>query len=66
MSRQHLAFKRAAAVVPFSTAKTPLSGPLFYDHTHDRAGHGKDVLFGREAGPGVSPCQYKPASLLLS
>ena len=29
----HLVTKRAATVVPFSLAKTPSIGPVFYDHT---------------------------------
>ena len=29
----YLVTKRAATVVPFSMAKTPLTGPVFYDHT---------------------------------
>jgi hypothetical protein len=33
MSLTYLVTKRAATVVPFSMAKTPLTGPLFYDHT---------------------------------
>jgi len=34
MSLPHLVTKRAATVVPFSTAISSLIGPLLYFHTH--------------------------------
>src|SRR3974390_2502168 len=54
MSLSHLVTKRAATVVPFSMAKTPSTGPVFYDHTHSAL-----VQDLREAGWTVGKAERK-------
>jgi hypothetical protein len=44
MSLTHLVTKRAATVVPFSMAKAPSSGTVFYDHTQRTSGSGVSSL----------------------
>src|SRR3974390_493871 len=65
MSLSHLVTKRAATVVPFSMAKTPSTGPVFYDHTHTVL---FAILVGLRVGKGgiaTQPKELEPGAVTL-